>query len=35
LPAMCLGAFLIAFPHSSFEDSVMQSLLKERQKGTR
>lgn len=35
LPAICLGAFLIAFPHSSFEDSVMQSLLKERERGTR
>jgi hypothetical protein len=35
LPAMCLGAFLVTFPNSSFEDSVMQSLLKERQKGTR
>jgi hypothetical protein len=35
LPAMCLGAFLVAFPNSSFEDSVMQSLLKERQRGIR
>lgn len=33
LPAICLGMLLMAFPHSAFEDSVMQSLVKDRQKG--
>jgi hypothetical protein len=35
LPSICLGALLIAFPNSAFEDSVMQSLMKERQRGSR
>jgi hypothetical protein len=33
LPAICLGVFLVAFPHSEFEGSVMQLLVKDRQRG--
>jgi hypothetical protein len=34
LPAILLGVLLIAFPESNFEGSVMQLLMKERQRGT-
>ena len=33
LPAVLLGVLLMAFPESSFEGSVMQLLMKDRQRG--
>jgi hypothetical protein len=33
LPAILLGVLLMAFPESSFEGSVMQLLMKDRQRG--
>lgn len=33
LPALCLGVVLMVFPHSEFEGSVMQLLMKEHQRG--
>jgi hypothetical protein len=33
LPAVCLGVLLVAFPHSAFEGSIMQTRVKDRQRG--
>jgi hypothetical protein len=33
LPAVCLGVLLVAFPHSAFEGSIMQTMVKDRQRG--